>query len=584
MPGARWFPGARLNFAENLLRRGDDAPGPHLPRRGRRPARARPAPSCAARWRALRRGPARRAASSPATASPASCPTCPRRSSPCWRRRASARSGRAARRTSARRACCDRFGQIAPKVLFVADGYVYGGKRSRLGATWRPGCARSCPACAQLVVVPYLSARRPTWPALPRRATWAEFLAPPTPRTTAPTFVRLPFDHPLYIMYSSGTTGLPKCMVHSAGGTLLQHLKEHRLHRDLRPGRPPLLLHHLRLDDVELAGVGPGLRRHAGALRRRAAAARSGALGPGRRGAGAPSSAPAPGTWPPARRPGLRAGAAATTCRPCAASCRPARRWRPSPSTRSTATSRPTCSSAPSPAAPTSSPASPWATRCCRCGAASCSAAGSAWRWRSWDDGRPARGGREGRAGLHARRSRACPSASGTTPTARATAPPTSSASRASGATATTPSCAPRAAWSSTAAATRCSTPAACASAPPRSTASSSSSPRCVESLVVGQEWQGDVRVVLFVQLREGLALDDDAARAHPPAHPRRGDAAPRAGQDRPGRRHPAHHQRQDHRAGRAQGRSTAQAVDNRDALANPEALDQFRDLPELQA
>jgi acetoacetyl-CoA synthetase len=70
-------------------------------------------------------------------------------------------------------------------------------------------------------------------------------------------FNRLPFSHPLYIMFSSGTTGMPKCIVHSAGGTLLQHLKEHLLHCDC--GRRPrcvVLLHHLRLDDVELAGLG----------------------------------------------------------------------------------------------------------------------------------------------------------------------------------------------------------------------------------------------------------------------------------------------------------------------------------------
>ncbi len=84
------------------------------------------------------------------------------------------------------------------------------------------------------------------------------------PFTPAPlSFERLPFDHPLYILFSSGTTGVPKCIVHGAGGTLLQHLKEHRLHCSLTAGGQALLLHHLRLDDVELARLGACDRRDA---------------------------------------------------------------------------------------------------------------------------------------------------------------------------------------------------------------------------------------------------------------------------------------------------------------------------------
>ena len=114
-------------------------------------------------------------------------------------------------------------------------------------------CRTSSPAAAD-------SDRSPT------QCTWHEFLAPFKPADIA--FERLPFDHPLYILYSSGTTGVPKCIVHGAGGTLLQHLKEHQLHTDVRARRPPVLLHHLRLDDVELAGLGAGERRDAAALRR----------------------------------------------------------------------------------------------------------------------------------------------------------------------------------------------------------------------------------------------------------------------------------------------------------------------------
>ncbi|WP_018086085.1 acetoacetate--CoA ligase [Desulfurispora thermophila] len=124
----------------------------------------------------------------------------------------------------------DRFGQIAPKVLFTADGYFYGGKVFDSLERVR-GLLPELPSIEKVVVVPYAQPE-PDLCALPGAVLWEDFLAPHPAGEME--FVQLPFDHPLYIMYSSGTTGIPKCIVHGAGGTLIQHLKELLLHTDLK--------------------------------------------------------------------------------------------------------------------------------------------------------------------------------------------------------------------------------------------------------------------------------------------------------------------------------------------------------------
>jgi acetoacetyl-CoA synthetase len=123
----------------------------------------------------------------------------------------------------------DRFGQIQPRVLFTADGYRYAGKEIDSLARAREVRER-IPSLERVVVVPYLG-QCPAIGAVGKASLWADWT---NIRPSARPPVRLPFDHPIYILYSSGTTGLPKCMVHGAGGTLLQHLKELVLHTDLR--------------------------------------------------------------------------------------------------------------------------------------------------------------------------------------------------------------------------------------------------------------------------------------------------------------------------------------------------------------
>ena len=125
----------------------------------------------------------------------------------------------------------DRFGQIQPTVLFATDGYRYGGKRHDVTGKLAE-VAADLPTVRQVVVVPD-SANGPSGPLPDGAVTLDDFLAPHTAMPVA--FEPLPFDHPLYILYSSGTTGAPKCIVHRAGGLLLKHHVEYRLHCDVRP-------------------------------------------------------------------------------------------------------------------------------------------------------------------------------------------------------------------------------------------------------------------------------------------------------------------------------------------------------------
>ncbi|MBU1669593.1 MAG: acetoacetate--CoA ligase [Actinobacteria bacterium] len=227
MPGAKWFAGARLNFAENLLRFRDDREALVFKGEGREPVRMTYAElydQVARLQKALKEAgvgigdrvagfmpnmPSTVVAMLAATAIGATWSSC----SPDF----------------GIKGVLDRFGQIKPKVLFVADGYYF--KGGRFDSIERVAeIIRDLPSVEKIVVSRYTT-DEPDLSGLPNAVLFDDFKS--SEEGLEVEFEQLPFDHPVFIMYSSGTTGLPKCMVQCSGGILLHHLKELILHTDL---------------------------------------------------------------------------------------------------------------------------------------------------------------------------------------------------------------------------------------------------------------------------------------------------------------------------------------------------------------
>jgi acetoacetyl-CoA synthetase len=229
MPGARWFPQARVNYAQNLLRRRDDADAlvfwgeDKIRRRLSRGELYVQVSRCAQALKAAGVVQGDRVA--------AYLPNMPEALIAMLATAALGAIWSSASPDFGVQGVLDRFGQIEPKILLCVDGYWYNGKRVDCMPK-NTEVAAQMPSVERTLVVSCLD-DSPAVSSIRNGVRYVDFVAPYAAAEIE--FVPLPFAHPLFIMFSSGTTGVPKCIVHCHGGALLQHLKEHQLHGDIRP-------------------------------------------------------------------------------------------------------------------------------------------------------------------------------------------------------------------------------------------------------------------------------------------------------------------------------------------------------------